>query len=77
MKTEPEFADKILGDVQITGIKTFSDEGLHICWSLKTSTAGRLLHLEIYRRLLPLLRDAGIPIPYKQEYTEHLLTVSD
>ena len=75
MKSEPEYADKILGDVHISGIKTFSDDGLHICWNLKTTTAGRLLHLEIYRRLLPLLREAGIPVPYKQEYTEHLLTV--
>jgi small-conductance mechanosensitive channel len=75
MRSEPEYADKILGDVNVSGIKTFSDEGLHICWNLKTTTAGRLLHLEIYKRLLPLLREAGIPVPYKQEYTEHLLTV--
>jgi len=74
MRSEPEYADKILGEVNISGIKTFSDEGLHICWNLKTTTAGRLLHLEIYKRLLPLLREAGIPVPYKQEYTEHLLT---
>jgi len=74
MRSEPEYADKILGEVNISGIKTFSDEGLHICWNLKTTTAGRFLHLEIYKRLLPLLREAGIPVPYKQEYTEHLLT---
>ncbi len=74
LKSEPEHAEQIIGDVHVSGIKTFSDEGLRICWNLKTTTAGRLLHLEIYKRLLPLLREAGIPVPYKQEYTEHLLT---
>ncbi len=73
LKSEPEYADKIFGDVHISGIKTFSDDGIYISWSLKTSTSARLLHLEIYKRLLPLLREAKVRVPYKQEYIEHIL----
>lgn len=76
MKSEEAYAGKIFGDVHIGGIKTFSDDGIYISWSLKTSTSGRLLHLEIYKRLLPLLHKAKIRVPYKQEYIEHVL-VSD
>ena len=76
MKSEEAYAGKIFGDVLIGGIKTFSDDGIYIAWSLKTSTSARLLHLEIYKRLLPLLREAKIRVPYKQEYIEHVL-VSD
>ncbi|MBO4405310.1 MAG: mechanosensitive ion channel [Alphaproteobacteria bacterium] len=73
LKSEAEYSDKIFGDVHISGIKTFSDDGIYISWSLKTSTSARLLHLEIYKRLLPLLQEAKIRVPYKQEYIEHIL----
>lgn len=74
LKADPQYSDRILGDVSLTGLRTLSDEGIKICWTLKVHTSLRLLHLEIYRRLLPLLREAGISVPYRQAYTERLLT---
>ena len=76
LKADPRYSKGILGDVNLMGVKTFSDEGIKICWTLKVHTSLRLLHLEIYRRLLPLLREAGISVPYRQAYTERLLTNS-
>ena len=76
LKADPQYSKKILGDVNLIGVKTLSDEGIKICWTLKVHTSLRLLHLEIYRRLLPLLREAGISIPYRQAYTERLLTTN-
>lgn len=74
LKADPQYSKRILGDVNLIGVRTLSDEGIKICWTLKVHTSLRLLHLEIYRRLLPLLRKAGISVPYRQAYTERLLT---
>ena len=74
LKADPQYSKRILGDVNLIGVRTLSDEGIKICWTLKVHTSLRLLHLEIYRRLLPLLREAGISVPYRQAYTERLLT---
>lgn len=76
LKADPQYSKGILGDVNLMGLKTLSDEGIKICWTLKVHTSLRLLHLEIYRRLLPLLREAGISVPYRQAYTERLLTTN-
>ncbi len=77
LKADPQYSEVIFGDVNIIGVKTLSDEGIKICWTLKVHTSQRLLHLEIYRRLIPLLRKEGISIPYRQAYTEQLLTTKD
>ena len=77
LKADPKYSKSILGDVNLIGIRTLSDEGIKICWTLKVHSSLRLLHLEIYRRLLPLLRKAGISVPYRQAYTERLLTAND
>ncbi len=74
LKADPKYSKMIFGDVNLIGVRTLSDEGIKICWTLKVHTSLRLLHLEIYRRLLPLLREAGISVPYRQAYTERLLT---
>ena len=74
LKADPAYGKKIFSDINFGGVKALSDKGLEICWSLKVHTDLRLLHLEIYRRLIPLLRKAGIVVPYKQEYRETVLT---
>lgn len=75
LRSEEKYADKILGDVNIAGIKSFTNDGIQICWTLKTTPiSGRFLQLEIYNRLFPLLQQENVRIPYRQEYTEHLLT---
>ena len=74
LKADPAYAKKIYSDVGFGGVKALSDKGIEICWSLKVHTDLRLLHFEIYKRLIPLLRKAGIIVPYKQEYTETVLT---
>lgn len=70
MRTEEQFTDKIYDDVKILGIKSFSPEGIRINWNLKTasSAAGRLVSLEIYKRLFSIFKDENIKVPYSQEY---------
>jgi len=76
LRNDPQYSEMIFEDVNLIGLKTLSDEGIKICWTLKVHTSQRLLHLEIYKRLLPLLRKAGISVPYRQAYTERLLTTN-
>lgn len=74
LKADPQYGKKIFGDINFIGVKALSDKGIEICWTLKVHTDLRLLHLEIYKRLIPLLRKEGIAVPYRQEYKETLLT---
>lgn len=74
MKEDVEFKNIIYDEVAIVGIQAFSADGIRIVWALKTSSnsAGRLVHLEIYKRLLPIFRRENIKVPYRQEYVEYL-----
>lgn len=74
LKSDPKYSSKIFGNVNIIGINTLSDEGIKICWTLKVDPDLHLLQLEIYKRLFPLLREAKISIPYKQECVNNLQT---
>ncbi len=74
LRADPAYGKKIFSDINFGGVKALSDKGLEICWSLKVHTDLRLLHCEIYKRLIPLLREAGIAVPYRQEYRETVLT---
>lgn len=74
MKEDVEFKNIIYDEVNIIGVQAFSADGIRIVWALKTSSnaAGRLVHLEIYKRLLPIFRRENIKVPYRQEYVEYL-----
>ncbi len=74
LKSDPAYGKKIFSDINFGGVKALSDKGIEICWSLKVHTDLRLFHFEIYKRLIPLLRKAGITVPYKQEYKELVLS---
>ncbi len=75
LKTEEPFSNQILGDIIFAGVKPYSADGIQICWLLKTTPiTGRFIQLEIYKRLFPLLQKENIRIPYRQEYTERLIT---
>ena len=59
----------MFSDITISGIGSFTAEGVKIRWTLRTSSdkAGRLVNLEVYRRLFKAFKEEHIKIPYDQE----------
>jgi len=69
LRQDPNFGNKIFTDISISGMQNFTSEGIKVRWSFQTSSdiAGRLMNLEVYKRLFELFKKENIKIPYDQE----------
>jgi hypothetical protein len=65
MRKEKRYADLVIADPVIHGLKPFDLAGVKIFWSLKTlaKREGVTMMFDIYRRLLEELKKNGIDIP--------------
>ena len=69
LQKDKNFKHLVFSDITISGIGSFTAEGVKIRWTLRTSSdkAGRLVNLEVYRRLFKAFKEEHIKIPYDQE----------
>ncbi len=69
LRQDSNFAEKILSDIKIHGVNAFAPDGIRITWSFRTTSdvPGRLVHLEIYKRLWEAFKKENIEVPYQQK----------